>query len=66
MRGNKSPAPPAVTAPRGAVLNPNGATLLIIDTWTSITLFLRFLGISYHQKSINLRTTVAKPKMKNI
>jgi len=29
MRGNKSPAPPALTAPRGGVLNPSGATLLI-------------------------------------
>jgi hypothetical protein len=29
MRGNKSPAPPAGSAPRGGVLNPKRATPLI-------------------------------------
>jgi len=36
MRGNKSPAPPAVTAPRGGVLNPSGAALLIRKTLEGI------------------------------
>jgi hypothetical protein len=31
MRGNKSPTPPVLTAPRGGVLNPKGINSKILD-----------------------------------